>query len=101
MTINIMANKIHSKHYIKKKTNEFFHCKNRDWIDRIYLFDGGILFRVFDEGVAMNSLCDTDGIYALVCKYIEFLFFDTEIIVHGIYDKKKLLYINGVRISEI
>ena len=49
----------------------------------------------------MNSLCDTDGIYALVCKYIEFLFFDTEIIVHGIYDKKKLLYINGVRISEI
>lgn len=101
MTIHIIADNIYSKSYIKKKTNEFFHCKNRDWVDRRYLFDSGILFRISNRGVAMDSLSDTDGIYALICKYIEYLFSGTDISVHGEYDENKLSDVKGVRISAI
>lgn len=101
MTIKIICNKMYSKHYIKKKTNEFFNKKNKEWIDRIYYFDEGILFRIFNRGVAMDSLNDTDGIYDLACEYIEFLFFNTDISVYGVYDMNKLSRVKGVRISEI
>lgn len=101
MTIKIICTKIHSKHYIKKKTNEFFNIKNKEWIDQIYYFDEGILFRIFNEGVALDSLHDTDGIYALACEYIEFLFFNRDISVYGVYDMNKLSRVKGVRISEI
>lgn len=92
---------MYSKYHIKKKTNEFFNKKNKDWINRTYLFDEGILFRVFDRGIVIDSLNDTENIYALACKYIEFLFFNTTISIYGMYDMNKLLRVKGVRISEI
>lgn len=49
----------------------------------------------------MDSLHDTDGTYSLVCEYIEFLFFNTDIFVYGVYDMNKLSQVKGVRISEI
>lgn len=101
MTVNIIADGIHSKHYLKKKTNEFFHCKNKDWVDCRYLFDSGILFRISKNGVAVNSLSEADGVYALICKYIEYLFSGSDISVYGEYNENKLSDVKGVRISTI
>lgn len=101
MTIKIISNCKYPKYQIKKKTNIFLDKKNKDWIDHIYLFDGGILFRLFDRGVSMDSLYDTDEIYTLVCEYIEFMFFNTEITIYGEYNIDKFSQVKGVRITEI
>ena len=101
MTIKIISDNKFQKKYIRKKTNEFLNTSNKDWIDRIYLYKGDILFRLFDGGVSLDSLQNTDRIYAAVRKYIEFLFFNTEISVYGAYDMNRLLLVKGVKIFEI
>ena len=101
MTIKIISNCTHPKSQINKKTNIYIEKTNKAWIDRIYLFNGGILFRLFDRGVSMDSLYDTDEIYMLVREYIEFMFFNTEIAIYGEYDIDKFSQVKGVRITEI
>lgn len=101
MLIRIISSDKCAKRYYKKKTNAFFHTDNREWVDRVYLYAGNILFRLFDGGISLDSLQDTDAVYAVVCRYIEFLFDNTEIAVYGTYDAEKLSQVEGVRIQKI
>lgn len=101
MTIKIVTNRNYSKQYIKKKTNIFFKCKNRDWVRRSYLFDKGILLHIFNKGINMDSLSDEDEVYALINQYIEYLFHNTEIAVYGCYDERKIISVKGVKISKL
>lgn len=101
MVIEIISEDKHSKQYYKKKTNSFFNINNGEWVDRIYLYIGDVLLRLFDGGVSLNSLNDTDAVYSLVCGYIEFLFNNTQISVFGTYDIDRLSRVEGVRILEI
>lgn len=102
MTVKIIVtdNK-YSRRYIKKKTNLFFKCKNKDWVALSYFFGKGILFQIFNKGVLMDSLDDTDKIYNIVHEYIEFLFLDTEIFLYGKYDEKRFSEVKGVRVTKL
>lgn len=101
MVIKIISNDKYSKRYYKKKTNEFFNRNNKDWVNNVYLYVGDILFQLLDGGVFLDSLYDSEIIYTMICKYIEFLFINTEITIYGSYNIDKLSQVEGVKISEV
>ena len=101
MIFRIVSSNKCPKRYIRKKTNEFLNTKNKDWTNRDSIFEKGVLFQIYNGGVLIDSLDETDVMYAMICKYIDFLFSNKEISVYGIYNEEKLTQIKGRKVSEI
>lgn len=101
MTINIICDNKMRTRDIKKKTNHFLGINNRKWLNQNYLYDHDIIYNLFDHGISLNSLCDSEGMYVFVCHYIEAVFSKRKIGVYGTYKWDKLSSLRGVTIIEI
>lgn len=101
MNINIICEDNLKAHNIKKKTNQYLGTVDKEWVNQRYLFDRGILYRLFDHGISLDSLYDSDGMYASISRYIESVFADKKIAVYGTYKWDILSQLRRVTITEI